>query len=538
MRPPHKKPVPKTFAEAAPADRISFLKQKYGELIKRKSPKDPATGQPQDDFDLLVAADPTSGPNRAGNYSEWIIKQYLDDKTGRFIEDLGKMTTDLALFDRFKSRIPMTPETAKEIDLPGKNPRDINSHNAVSLWKASNIIRAQKEKEGGTKTKAEIQNTEQKLLYKDDSVVAIQPLTWKAAVQNSRGTRWCTGADSEYGSGHFNTYNKDGRFLVIFSFKNGFRAQLEVNEKASGSTQLMNIEDQYIDILELLRNYEGKHEEEFIQWLSTFTNIRHHAAVARQDVKKADVAKKFTTKIADEPMPTKLALAQAANLSDEELAQLRKGASAEVERKILKYQKVTPEEFQAALAGNNAAIRLGAASNPYLPIDLMQQIVSSEDSVAKTGLACNRSVTPEILSQLPQDVVQFSKSVNKNVDDPRQVMLEIAQGIQLNQSEIATLKTGEPDGPLQRRLLRFQKVGNEDFTQAINSGNKAFQLASCRNPNLPYELMLQIANAPNEDESMRSCKVGLTGNPNLPDDIRKLLMKDPIIKPILMSKKK
>ena len=104
-------------------------KDKEGNVIKPLMSKN--------EFNTLVQADPTTrlnnvdidtaskedlGKIKAGNYVDWLVKQYLNvpterkpDEQGyvrelmmmreRFFEDLYKVTEDLKKFDRFKKRL-------------------------------------------------------------------------------------------------------------------------------------------------------------------------------------------------------------------------------------------------------------------------------------------------------------------------------------------------------------------------------------------------------------------------------------------------
>ena len=67
----------------------------------------------------LIKKDPTSKIEnnqviKTGKYSQWIVKQYLEDKTNRFFEDLYKITNDLKIFDKIKHKLP---EDKRDINL-------------------------------------------------------------------------------------------------------------------------------------------------------------------------------------------------------------------------------------------------------------------------------------------------------------------------------------------------------------------------------------------------------------------------------------
>lgn len=145
-------------------------KNKKGEVIKPKLTKD--------EFYKLVQADPTTNLNnvnlstasqeeladvKAGKYVPWIIKHYLQPKTeraygepgyeqevkvmkDRFMEDLYKITDDLAKFHKFKNRIQgekdlnkLTPEDlydkVKDFSLEKKKASDSEKKEAAKSFK-------------------------------------------------------------------------------------------------------------------------------------------------------------------------------------------------------------------------------------------------------------------------------------------------------------------------------------------------------------------------------------------------------------------
>ena len=208
-------------------------KDKEGNKVKPKMSKE--------EFNQLVQADPTTRLNnvdlsaadskelekvKAGKYVQWLIKQYLMPKTERqpgengyerevaqvketFMEDLYKVTDDLAKFEKFKGKLP-------------QDMRDINKLTPDALYDAVKDF----DLTLATTTKAERQSAPvhpgAKLAYDGPTwrVIEIEnkgPVGKEAACfygGHNRETRWCTstpGTDQ-----WFNRYIKDGPLYVVY----------------------------------------------------------------------------------------------------------------------------------------------------------------------------------------------------------------------------------------------------------------------------------------------------------------------------------
>ena len=207
-------------------------KDKEGNKVKPKMSRE--------EFNKLVEADPTTRLNnvdltnadskelekvKAGKYVQWLIKRYLMPKTERqpgesgyerevqqvkdtFMEDLYKVTDDLAKFEKFKGKIP-------------QDKRDINKLTPDTLYdtvKDFDLTLA-------TTTKAERKTAEvhpgAKLVFdgknwrvveiKDQGVVGKEAACFYGG--NNQETRWCTSAP---GASWFERYIKDGPLYVVF----------------------------------------------------------------------------------------------------------------------------------------------------------------------------------------------------------------------------------------------------------------------------------------------------------------------------------
>ena len=235
------------------------------------------------DLAALVAADPKSIMQdvnietasakdlekvKAGKYTNWIIKNYLNlnqqteipyGQSGyerevktlkdRFMEDLYKLTDDLKKFDRFKNRIP-------------QEKRDISNLTPAQLYelvKDFDLTLA-------TTTKAERETAEvhpgAELMYDGDTwrVIKISDkgtLGKEAACfygGNNQETRWCTSAP---GLSWFDRYIKNGPLYVVFNPNDPVKAKMtglpvERYQFHFGDNQFMDKDDRSVDLVKLL----------------------------------------------------------------------------------------------------------------------------------------------------------------------------------------------------------------------------------------------------------------------------------------------
>jgi hypothetical protein len=223
-------------------EKIDFLIDTYAKSKKKKDGSIKKSKLSPKELSILVAADPETNLHnieiptsdlkelakvKAGPYSPWIIKRYLElnqnteipyGESGyerelktlkeRFMEDLYKVTEDLKKFDRFKSRIP-------------QEYRDINKLTTEKLYdlvKDFDLTIA-------TTSKAERKSAPvhpgAKLIY-DSSNLRVVEITDKSSLGkeaacfyggNQKETRWCTSAP---GLSHFDYYIGKGPLYVVF----------------------------------------------------------------------------------------------------------------------------------------------------------------------------------------------------------------------------------------------------------------------------------------------------------------------------------
>ena len=249
-------------------------KDKEGNKVKPRMSKE--------EFNQLVQADPTTRLNnvdltaadskelekvKAGKYVQWLIKQYLTPKTERqpgengyerevaqvketFMEDLYKVTDDLAKFEKFKGKLP-------------QEMRDINKLTPDAIYDAVKDF----DLTLATTTKSERKSAQvhpgAKLVFDGPNwrVIEIEnkgPVGKEAACfygGNNKETRWCTstpGTDT-----WFNRYIKDGPLYVLYKPTDGDISPetglpKERYQFHFPSNQYMDKDDRQQDLVQLL----------------------------------------------------------------------------------------------------------------------------------------------------------------------------------------------------------------------------------------------------------------------------------------------
>ena len=244
-------------------------KEVYNELVKG----DPTTRL--NDVDLDTEDKNEIAKVKAGNYVQWLVKQYLSVPTETqpgesgyerefkqnqsvFLEDLYKVTNDLMKFDRFKNRIP-------------QESRDINKLNVQQLYELVNEFSLEKTKATKDEKKVAAETYEHpggEIVHRGEKwTVAKISDTGKLGkdaacfyggnyLEPSKGeTRWCT---SSPGLNWFDRYIKDGPLYVVIP--NGWEGK---RGESSGlpaeryqfhfqSNQFMDVHDHSVNLVELL----------------------------------------------------------------------------------------------------------------------------------------------------------------------------------------------------------------------------------------------------------------------------------------------
>ena len=164
----------------------------------------------------LIKGDPTSNVKneqiiKTGKYSQWIIKQYLQNETGRFFEDLYKITNDLKIYDKIKHKLPEDKRDINQIKT------SLELYNIVKPYAAQDL-RLKSEKKGDITT-----------LYNDNDYHVLIPKTKESACSYGQGTRWCT---ASHGLNYFESYTSRGPLYIIIH-----KTELVRNQSISGDNE-------------------------------------------------------------------------------------------------------------------------------------------------------------------------------------------------------------------------------------------------------------------------------------------------------------
>lgn len=162
----------------------------------------------KDVFSQIVSADPTSGANKVGKYSKWLLSLYKNRNLK--LEDLYKATEYLNYFIKFNNKI---------------DDRDINHYK--SLPELYNVVKGFMENPEQASSNNEevrqIKNKEAKKVYEDGEWIVIVPLTHRAACFYGKGTQWCTASrDNDH---YFNHYTKQGPLYININKQSGEKYQ-------------------------------------------------------------------------------------------------------------------------------------------------------------------------------------------------------------------------------------------------------------------------------------------------------------------------
>lgn len=144
-------------------------------------------------FSEIVGADPTSGADKMGKYSKWLL--WLYQKNNLKLEDLYKAKEYLTTFDKFKNKIPNGNDIGKYQSLP-------------QLYKAIQPFEGQKTH--GEEIR-EIKEGAEKV-YEDGTWLVVVPHTKEAAIYYGKNTKWCTASTENHNM--FDQYNEQGKLYI------------------------------------------------------------------------------------------------------------------------------------------------------------------------------------------------------------------------------------------------------------------------------------------------------------------------------------
>lgn len=153
---------------------------------------------PQEEFNKIVFADPTSRPekNKMGKYGKWLLSLYQRGKLK--IGDLGEAKECLSTFSKYINRIEV---------------KDINKYGSIrELYDAVCPFMSGGEATSKSDALRKQKHEEAVKVYEDDTWMVIVPLTQKASCIYGKGTKWCTAAESSQNM--FDYYNNRGRLYI------------------------------------------------------------------------------------------------------------------------------------------------------------------------------------------------------------------------------------------------------------------------------------------------------------------------------------
>jgi len=214
--------------------RYDIFVDRYTKPKKKKNGKVIPPKVPLDVMRAIMLADPTSKADedadiddgnieKVGSYTQWIIKQFLglqqkadeafpygtpewkeeiERLKSVFLEDLYKVTEDLAKFDRFKGRI--------EADK-----RDINQIKDVDeLYDLTKDFSMEEEVITKSEEKERRKREDVEYMYDGDKWEVVAPMTKEVScdMAGAPRTRWCTASS---GWNYYDTYSKQGPLYII-----------------------------------------------------------------------------------------------------------------------------------------------------------------------------------------------------------------------------------------------------------------------------------------------------------------------------------
>ncbi len=269
--------------------RYDIFVDRYTKPKKKKNGKVIPPKVPLDVMRAIMLADPTSKADedadiddgnieKVGSYTQWIIKQFLglqqkadeafpygtpewkeeiERLKSVFLEDLYKVTEDLAKFDRFKGRI--------EADK-----RDINQiKDADELYDLTKDFSMEEEVVTKSEEKERRKREDVEYMYDGDKWEVVAPLTKEVSCDMAGAplTRWCTASS---GWNYYDTYSKQGPLYIIRD-KNDIiqsgRGEGEPRPKYQfhfPSNQFMDQEDRSISLEKWLQE-DGREPKEYFK---------------------------------------------------------------------------------------------------------------------------------------------------------------------------------------------------------------------------------------------------------------------------------
>ena len=164
---------------------------------------------PQEEFNKIVFADPTSRPekNKMGKYGKWLLSLYQRGKLK--IGDLGEAKECLSTFSKYINRIEV---------------KDINKYGSIrELYDAVCPFMSGGEATSKSDALRRQKHAEAEKVYEDELWEVIIPHTQKASCIYGKGTKWCTAAESSQNM--FDYYHRQGELYININKQSGKKYQ-------------------------------------------------------------------------------------------------------------------------------------------------------------------------------------------------------------------------------------------------------------------------------------------------------------------------
>lgn len=188
------------------------------------------SGIPYDDFDLIVHMDPTSGPDKMGKYSKWLLVMY--QKNAFTPQNFLKVKQYLEFYNKFINRIEK---------------KDINQIKSVEELKS--IVKPFMDNSNQPTSKTMALKTmklkEAMKVYEDDRWLVIVPFTKEAAMEYGKHTKWCTSGRED---NRFDRYVRErGNLYIMVDKAENKKYQFqpstwEFNNEKNESADINNID--------------------------------------------------------------------------------------------------------------------------------------------------------------------------------------------------------------------------------------------------------------------------------------------------------
>jgi len=256
---------------------MDILLEGKKEIIEKTKKKHSTDGE---FIDKMFAIDPTS----QGKYAEWIGK-YLDsslkfknyDKIEEMINKIvipfekNYKKIDDKIVEQFLKRliesgVKLEGQNLTDVEKIKKDPRDINAYPIpfyiLTMLQVLGEIKNKSEEERAAKKNV-------KVIYKDENVLVVQPLSHNASCYYGKETRWCTA--SKDSDSNYNRYTSRG-VLYYFIPKNNPRGKValfiekdgnkitnkEVYDSADEEKGVNYLYDQFPELTNLINELVGE----------------------------------------------------------------------------------------------------------------------------------------------------------------------------------------------------------------------------------------------------------------------------------------